>query len=474
MRVIIVGAVAAGMSAAAKLKRMKPEYDVVVYEKTDVVSFGACGLPYFVGGFFDDANNMIARSAEKFRETGIDLNVFHEVVKVDTEAKKVTVRNLETNVEFEDSYDKLMIATGASSIIPPIKNVKLENVSTLKTMEDGIKVKELLNKEENQVKQPIITVSEIIENARPVIEQELLNKEENQKVAIIGAGFIGLEAVEAAKQLGKEVRVFQSESRVLAQVFDKEITDVLEEEIKKHDVDLRLEELVSELVGETKVEKIITNKGEYEADVVIIATGVRPNTSFLKDTSIEMLPNGAIIVDEFGRTSVEDIYAAGDCATIQNIVTGQDSYVPLATGANKLGRIVGENLAGANNSFQGSLGSSCIKVMDMEAASTGMTESQAQKLGINYKAKFISDFNQTNYYPGRDKIYVKLVYDADTKVILGGQVAGFKDSVQRCNVIAAAIFGKLTTNQLGMLDLCYAPPFARTWDVLNVAGNVCK
>ena len=448
MRVIIVGAVAAGMSAAAKLKRMKPEYDVVVYEKTDVVSFGACGLPYFVGGFFDDANNMIARSAEKFRETGIDLNVFHEVVKVDTEAKKVTVRNLETNVEFEDSYDKLMIATGASSIIPPIKNVKLENVSTLKTMEDGIKVKELLNKEEN--------------------------KEENQKVAIIGAGFIGLEAVEAAKQLGKEVRVFQSESRVLAQVFDKEITDVLEEEIKKHDVDLRLEELVSELVGETKVEKIITNKGEYEADVVIIATGVRPNTSFLKDTSIEMLPNGAIIVDEFGRTSVEDIYAAGDCATIQNIVTGQDSYVPLATGANKLGRIVGENLAGANNSFQGSLGSSCIKVMDMEAASTGMTEIQAQKLGINYKAKFISDFNQTNYYPGRDKIYVKLVYDADTKVILGGQVAGFKDSVQRCNVIAAAIFGKLTTNQLGMLDLCYAPPFARTWDVLNVAGNVCK
>ena len=293
--------------------------------------------------------------------------------------------------------------------------------------------------------------------------KELLNKEENKKIAIIGAGFIGLEAVEAAKRLGKEVMVFQLEDRILPQVFDKEITDVLEEEIKKHNVDLRLEEVVSELVGETKVEKIITNKGEYEADVVIIATGVRPNTAFLKDTSIEMLPNGAIIVDEFGKTSVKDIYAAGDCATIQNIVTGQDSYIPLATGANKLGRIVGENLAGANNSFQGSLGSSCIKVMDMEAASTGMTESQAQKLGINYKAKFISDFNQTNYYPGRDKIYVKLVYDADTKVILGGQVAGFKDSVQRCNVIAAAIFGKLTTNQLGMLDLCYAPPFARTW-----------
>ena len=444
MRVVIIGAVAAGMSAAAKLKRSKPEYDVVVYEKTDVVSFGACGLPYFVGGFFDDPKNMIARAPEKFRESGIDLNIFNEVISVDTENKKLKVKNVNTGETFIDSYDKLMIATGASSIIPPIKNVKLENVSTLKSLDDGVKVK------------------------------ELMNKDEIKKVAIIGAGFIGLEAVEAAKKLGKEVVVFQLEDRILPQVFDKEITDILESEIRKREVDLRLEEIVSELVGETKVEKVVTNKGEYEADLVIIATGVRPNTAFLKDTGMDMLPNGAIIIDEFGRTSIEDIYAAGDCATIQNIVTGQDSYVPLATGANKLGRIVGENLAGANNSFQGSLGSSCIKIMDMEAAATGLTETQASKLGIEVKAKFISDFNQTNYYPGRDKMYVKLVYDASTKVILGGQVAGFKDAVQRCNVIAACIFGKLTTNQLGMLDLCYAPPFARTWDILNVAGNVSK
>lgn len=444
MRVIIIGGVAAGMSAAAKLKRSKPDYEVVVYEKTDVVSFGACGLPYFVGGFFDDPKNMIARAPEKFRESGIDLNIFHEVVSVDTESRKLNVKNVATGDIFVDSYDKLMIATGASSIIPPIKNVKLENVSTLKSLEDGVRVK------------------------------ELMNKEEVKKVAIIGAGFIGLEAVEAAKKLGKEVVVFQLEDRILPQVFDKEITDVLEEEIRNHDVDLHLEEIVNELVGETKVEKVITNKGEYEVDLVIVATGVRPNTSFLKDTKINMLPNGAIIVDDFGKTSIDDIYAAGDCATIHNIVTGQDSYVPLATGANKLGRIVGENLAGANNSFQGSLGSSCIKVMDMEAAATGITEAQAEKLGIEVKAKFISDFNQTNYYPGRNKMYVKLVYDANTKVILGGQVAGFKDAVQRTNVIAACVFGKLTTSQLGMLDLCYAPPFARTWDILNVAGNVSK
>ncbi|WP_195945521.1 CoA-disulfide reductase [Paraclostridium bifermentans] len=444
MRVVIIGGVAAGMSAAAKLKRMKPDYEVVVYEKTDVVSFGACGLPYFVGGFFDDPQNMIARAPEKFVESGIDLKIFHEVTSIDTDSKKLKVQDVKNGEIFEDSYDKLMIATGASSIIPPIKNVKLENVSTLKSLDDGIKVK------------------------------ELMNRDEIKKVTIIGAGFIGLEAVEAAKKLGKEVVVFQLEDRILPQVFDKEITDILEEEIKNHNVDLRLQEIVSELVGEGKVKKVITNKGEYDADLVIIATGVRPNTAFLKDSKVNMLPNGAIIVDEFGKTSVEDIYAAGDCATIKNIVTGQDSYVPLATGANKLGRIVGENLAGANNSFQGSLGSSCIKIMDMEAACTGLTEVQAEKLGIKVKSKFISDFNQTNYYPGRNKMYVKLVYDADTKVILGGQVAGYKDAVQRCNVIAASIFGKLTTSQLGMLDLCYAPPFARTWDILNVAGNVSK
>lgn len=445
MRTIIIGGVAAGMSAAAKLKRMKPDYEVVVYEQTDVVSFGACGLPYFVGGFFDDSNEMIARSAEEFIKTGIDLKTFHKVINIDTNSKTLTVENLKTNETFVDKYDKLMIATGASSIIPPVKNIKLENVTTLKTLDNGFHLK------------------------------ELLNKDENKNIVIIGAGFIGIEAIEACKKLNKNVTVFQLEDRILNAVFDKEITDVLEEEIKSHNVDLRLSEAVSELVGKDKVEAVVTNKGEtIPADVVVIATGVKPNTEFLKDSGADMLPNGALIVNEYGKTSIEDVYAAGDCATVKNIISGKDMYVPLATGANKLGRIVGENLAGKNSVYPGSLASSCIKVMNMEAAATGLTETQAEKLGLNYKAKFITDFNQTTYYPGRNKIYVKLVYDAETKVILGGQVAGFKDAVQRCNVIAAAIMGKMTTEQLGMLDLCYAPPFSRTWDVLNVAGNVSK
>lgn len=445
MRVVIIGGVAAGTSAAAKLKRMKPDCDVIIYEKTDIVSFGACGLPYFVGGFFQEPEDMIARTPEQFRKSGVELNLFHEVLGVNPDEKTISVKDIKNDKIFTDKYDKLMIATGASPIIPPIENVNLENVSTLKSMEDGIHIK------------------------------ELLRKDNHKNVVIIGAGFIGLEAIEAAKKLDMNVNVFQLEERILPNVFDKEITDILEEEIRSHGVTLHLNDSVSKLVGDTKVEKVISKNGtEAKADIVILATGVRPNTSFLKDTGIAMLKNGAIIVDEYGKTSIEDIYAAGDCATIQNMVTGEDSYVPLATGANKLGRIVGENLAGSNHAFQGSLASSCIKVMSMEAASTGITEEKAKSMGLNYKSVFISDFNQTSYYPGRNKIYVKLVYEADSKKLLGGQVAGFKDSVQRANVLAAAIMGGLTTKQLGMLDLCYAPPFARTWDVLNVAGNVCK
>ena len=444
MKVIIIGGVAAGMSAAAKFKRLSPKDDVIVYEKGDIVSFGACGLPYYVGGFFEDSREMIARTPEEFRESGVEIHTKHEVIDVDFSSKKLKVKNLITDEILEESYDKLMIASGARAIIPPIKNIDLENVVTLKSMDDGNKLR------------------------------ELMASDEYKKVAIIGAGFIGLEAVEAAKHRGKEVTVIQLQDRVLQEVFDKDITDLLEEELRESGVNLLLSETVVELIGDRKVSKVKTNKREIDADIVILATGVKPNTDFLKTDEIKMIRNGAIVVDSYGRTSVEDVYSAGDCATINNLITGKEAYVPLATGANKLGRIVGENLAGQNNSFQGSMASSCIKVMNMEAARTGLSEKEVRDLGFDYKTKFITDMNQTSYYPGRERIYVKLIYDAHTKVILGGQVAGYKDAVQRCNVLAACIYAKMTTDQLGMLDLCYSPPFARTWDVLNVAGNVSK
>lgn len=443
MKVVIIGAVAAGMSAASKLKRIKPDYEVVVYEKTDIVSFGACGLPYYVGGFFDDPNMMIARQKSKFIESGIDLETFREVLDINDSQKILTIKDCLTGEIFTDNYDKLMIATGASSIIPSLDK-SYDNLTTLKDMNDGIKLR------------------------------ELINKEENKNIVIVGAGFIGIETIEAAKKLNKNIHLISKSDRVLDRVFDKEITDLLEEELRKNNIYLHLDDTVQEYVGDKNIHKVITNKCEIDCDVVVMAIGVKPNTSFLKNTNIKMLPNGAIIVDECGRTSVKDIYAAGDCATIKNIITNEDMYVPLATGANKLGRIVGENLGGINSSFPGSLASSCIKVLDMEAAVTGLTEERAKALNLDFKTKCITNYNQTHYYPGREKLLIKLVYDAKTKVILGGQIAGYKDAVQRANVLATAITAKMTTEQLGMLDLCYAPPFATTWDALNIAGNASK
>ena len=444
MKVIIVGGVAAGMSAAAKLKRANKEAQITVYEKSRHVSFGACGLPYFVGNFFEDSQKMIARTVEQFNASGITVNIEHEVLNVDTDNKCITVKNLLTGETFTDTYDKLMIATGASAIIPPINNVDLKHVYTLKSMEDG-------------------------EALKHAMQNEAL-----KRVAIVGAGFIGLEVVEAAKQYGKEVHVFQLNDRVLVDTFDKEITDLLEEELRTHDVHLHLSQTVTELVGDQAVTQIKTNDETFDVDIVVLTAGVRPNTSFLKDTKIEMLRNGALVIDHEGRTSIEDIYAAGDCASINHILKPEPAYIPLATVANKMGRIIGENLAGAHHTFNGSLASACLKVMNLEAGRTGLSEQEAMNLGINYKTVFITDMNQTSYYPGQSKINVKLIYNADTKVILGGQIVGRKDAVQRVNVLATAIFAGLTTDQLAMLDLCYAPPFARTWDVLNIAGSVAR
>ncbi|MEE0880871.1 MAG: FAD-dependent oxidoreductase, partial [Turicibacter sp.] len=272
MKVIIIGGVAAGMSAAAKLRRADKEAQITVYEKSKHVSFGACGLPYFVGNFFEDSNKMIARTVEQFNTSGITVNIEHEVLNVDTNNKCVTIKNLVNDEVFTDTYDKLMIATGASAIIPPIKNVDLKHVYTLKSMEDGHALK------------------------------EAMQNEELKRVAIVGAGFIGLEVVEAAKQYGKEVHVFQLNDRVLVDTFDKEVTDLLEEELRSHGVHLHLGQTVTELSGDDCVTQIKTKDESFDIDIVVLTAGVRPNTSFLKETGIEMLRNGALVIDNEGRT----------------------------------------------------------------------------------------------------------------------------------------------------------------------------
>ncbi len=444
MKIVIIGGIAAGMSAAAKARRVSKDAEVVVYEMGDIISFGACGLPYFVGDFFQNPNWMIARKVQRMQDEGVDVQVHHQVMSVDPKGKRLKVKNLQRDEVFETGYDKLMIATGANVVMPPFENIGLENIFTLSKMQDGMRLK------------------------------EIAMSDEVKDVTIIGAGFIGVEVVEAMKQLGKHVRVIQRGDRVFNRIFDERITELMHQELLDHGVELVLNEGVVGFEGEDKVERVRTDKASYATDLVVIATGFKPNTAFLEGSGIATLKNGAIIVNKRGETNIKDIYAAGDCATVPHMIDGADVYIPLATGANKLGRVVGENMAGADAEYPGSLGSACVKVMDYEAAVTGLNEEQAKARGIEAMSVFVKDKNQAGYYPNQEDIYIKLVYEKDSKVIIGGETLGKNGAGLRIDVIAMAIRAKMTTSELGMMDFCYSPPISKTWDALNVAGNVAK
>lgn len=443
MKIIIIGAQAAGASAAAKAKRINPEATIRIYEKSDIVSFGACGLPYFIGDHFSDANEMISRTPQQFEKDGIDIKILHEVVAIDTLSKKLKIKDLTNGYCFEDTYDKLLLAVGASPIIPPFSNDKLKNIFTLRDIYDGQAIKKTLN--DAQV----------------------------NNIIVVGAGYIGLELVESLVALNKKVKLIQLDDRVLVDAFDAKITDIIAENIKQY-CDLHLQEKVLGFGGQDKVTHVITDKDQYPADMVIIATGVKPNSSIYNNLGINTLKNGAIITDALGQTNIRDIYAAGDCAALYHKVSHDMVYIPLATGANKLGKVVGENLAGGHCQFPGTLGTSALKVFDIEAGRTGITENDAKKAAIAYKTVVVKDKNHSNYVAGQTSITAKLIYHADTRIILGGQIAGGVGSALRVNVLATAIWAKMTIDELTMLDFLYAPPFSRPWDVLNIAGSIAK
>ena len=447
--IVIIGAEAAGMSAAAKARRVDKEARVTVFEQSDVISFGACGLPYYIGDFFDNAAEMSEFSPEFFAGRGIDVRILHRVEKVDAEQQQLTVRNLETNETFVQPYHRLLIATGATPIMPPVpglQDAKDEGrVSFVKTMQDGIQLKETVT-------------SELI-----------------KEVAVIGAGYIGLEMVEALERQGKKVRLFDSVERPLQVSFDEEIGDLVMQELADKGIDCHWQELLTEVSkGADGRLNLTTNKGQYQTDLIVLCTGVRPNTAFVEDLGLNRIGNGAIVVDNQACTNIENIFAAGDCATVPHAQLEGPVWIPLATYANKLGRLAGEVMAGWDSKFPGAYGAACLKVLDLEAARVGLSEKDAADQGIDYKKVVIKDKDHTNYYPGQSDILVKLIYEADSKKILGGQIAGGRGAVLRVDTLAAAIKGGLTTADLGMMDLCYAPPFARTWDALNVAGNVAK
>lgn len=443
MKIIVIGGQAAGASAAAKAKRFAPNAHVCLYEKSSIVSFGACGLPYYLGQHFSDEQAMISRTAEEFIESGIDVRLCHEVIAIDPVAKTVVVRDGEKGAEFKDYYDRLILALGAEPITPPIRNVNLSNVFTLKTLQDAEQIKASL--------------------AKPEIA----------KVTLIGAGYIGLEVAEALYRLGKSVRIIQLSERILAESFDAEITSILQKQLEVY-TQLHREEQVQALIGEGGVTGVKTDKGLYTTDAVIIATGVRPAKQLYQRLGLATLPNGAIVVDAYGQTSLSGIYAAGDCVALPHRITGKSVFVPLATGANKLGRIVGENAAGGCATFPGTLATAAIELFSLEAARTGLSEAEAIRAEIPYRTVVIKDKNHSNYVSGQSDMWLKLIYHRQDRTLLGGQIVGGKGSALRVDTIATAIWQKMVVDEFAMLDFLYAPPFARPWHILNIAGSVAK
>jgi NADPH-dependent 2,4-dienoyl-CoA reductase/sulfur reductase-like enzyme len=443
MKVIAIGGVALSMSAVSKLKRLNNKMNIIVYEKGEVLSYGACGMPYYISDEIKNANKLVARSKEQFSDLGIEVKVKHEVIKVHDSSKEVEVLNLETNEVFLDSYDKLIIGTGASAIVPPWKNVNLKNIFKLSVFEDSIAIKKEIDK--GHIK----------------------------KVTVIGAGFIGLEMVEAFLTRGLDVTLIQLDPQILS-IFDSELTIPIEEHLKGKGVNLLLNEKVLGFDGLNTVDKVVTDKGEYSTDLVLVSIGVKPNTKFLESSNIKLSKNGAVEVNQFMETNILDVYSGGDCAMIYNLALKENSYLPMGNNANKQGRVIAENISGNRFKFNGVLGTIVIKIVDMEAAMTGINEKLAIAKNIGYKTVTITGKNHAGYYPNPQPITVKVIYEPNTFKILGAEMVGYKDTALRINVFAVAIQKEMTTKELGYLDLAYAPPFAGVWDVIHVAVNNAK
>lgn len=432
---IVIGANGAGMSAAAKIIRAGNNHTVTVYEKDEIVSFGACGLPYYIGGFFSDHTKMFSRTKEEFIASGIQMKTQHTVTHVDVTKKEITLTDSH-QATIKDQYDNLVIATGAYPVIPPLPGIKKENIFTVRTLGDG-----------------------------DAIKRALMQKGDN--AVVVGAGFIGLELVEALRKANKQVTLIELEDRALKASVSEEVSALIHEEIASKGVSVAYSERVVAFEGDEAVTKVITDSHEYPCDIVILSIGVRPQTAFLADTGIKMLPNGAIVVDSFGRSSLPGIYASGDCSAVQDMRTKKPVYSPLATSANKLGRVIGEHIVGESRAYPGTLSSACVKVFDLEVGRTGVSDQTSGTSSV-----VVQDKNQTNYYPGQEDILLKVIYDTTTHEIVGAEIAGKNGAALRLNTLAMAIHLKGTIEDLAMGDFCYAPPFSRTWDVMNIAGNV--
>lgn len=443
MKILIIGGDAAGMSAAMQIVRNSSGHEITVLEKGGVYSYGQCGLPYVISGKIESTDQLIARTQSAFKEKyGIDARVFHEVQKVDSENKMVRGINHSNGETFSLPYERLLIATGVSSVVPEWEDVTLPGIFSLKTIPDAKAIMDYL-------------------------ERDIHN------VTVIGGGYIGLEMAESFAELGKKVTIIERNEQ-LAKIFDTDMAELIHEEAVKQNIVLKMSESVEAFGGSGHVESVKTDKGEYKTDLVLVAVGVKPNTSFLEGTGIKTSVNGAIQVNAYMQTSIEDIYAAGDCATQYHRVKEKDDHVPLGTHANKQGQIAGLNMVDVHKTFKGIVGTSIIKFFDLTLGRTGLSETEANMLNIPYGSVTITATDIAGYYPDDKKMKLKLVYHKETHKVLGGQIIGENGVDKRIDVLATAIFHSMTTDELLDLDLAYAPPYNGVWDPVQQAARRVK
>lgn len=438
MNIAVIGCTHAGTAAIKQMAALYPEANITVYERNDNISFLSCGIALHVGGVVKNAEQLFYASPEQLAELGVKTHMRHDVLAVDTDAKQIEVRNLVTGDEFTESYDKLVVTTGSWPIIPQMEGIALENI--------------VLCKNYNHSK-------EIIEKAKTA-----------NRIAVIGAGYIGIELVEAFEQLGKQVTLIDNMERILYKYLDREFTDVTEQALVDKGITIATGQTVTSFKGsEGHVTTVITTAGEYEADLVVLCIGFRPNTELLKG-QVDMLPNGAIIVDDYMRTSKADVFAAGDSCAIHYNPTGQNAYIPLATNAVRMGTLVAKNLMKPTVRYLGTQGTSGIKIYDYNIASTGLTETGALAAGMNVKNVTIIDSYRLEFMPTFEQVTLKVVYEADSGRIVGAQVLSKVDLTQSINTLSVCIQNGMTMEELSYVDFFFQPHYNKPWNMLNQAG----
>lgn len=443
MRFVIIGGVAAGMSAASKLRRLDPGAEIVVYERGRHLSYGACGLPYYVGGWIDDPDLMIARTREQFQAMRVETRLRCSAVSVEPEARRVALLDHETGHRFTDSYDALMLAVGAESVVPDVPGAQLPGVYYLKTMDDGLRLREAAR--DSRV----------------------------QSAVVVGGGAIGVEMADALLRLGKSVTLLQSGDSLLP-TYEPEFSELAAQALEKRGARVLVRRRVSAVEQTGDGLTVCANGERWPCELAVMAVGVRPATGFLRGTGLRTAVNGALLVSREMRTSIPSIYAAGDCAMVYDRVADRDRYWPLGTVANKCGRIAGANMAGGHERFAGMLGTAAIQVGGLEMARTGLSETEAGRLGYDVRSKMVVAADHAAYYPDPVRLYLKLVYEHPSKRLLGACVAGERNAVLRIDALAVAIHAGMRTDELGMVDLAYAPPFAGAWDAIHIAANAAK